>query len=259
MLYIPSYLETGITKCGRRELVYDRVQFLISRFQIWDPMRSCDLAALSLSLVVAILRLELRSINAYISLFPLHFASLFFAFHLLDKVLKSFYFFVYLHVKILIQTSLSWDVLFPIYFSFKEYPLKGNACSQATWLYSYEERWTSQNHFFITFAFLVPAFMITTSFCSRPLMQPGPLQPHPSRLESPLVEDVSMPRTPQIKPHIQRSQGLPSTSFFSSVRYLAPSHALCSSFFFRFLKNVVSSFYHREFEHLYSPLFTFRY
>lgn len=49
ILYIPSCMETRIKKCGRRELVYDLVQFLISRFQSWEPMRSCDLADLPLS------------------------------------------------------------------------------------------------------------------------------------------------------------------------------------------------------------------
>ena len=81
ILYVPSCLETRITKCGRRELAHDLVQFLISMFQNWDSMRSCDLA--DLSLIVAKLGLEPRSINAYKSLFPLHPTSLFFAFHLL--------------------------------------------------------------------------------------------------------------------------------------------------------------------------------
>lgn len=76
-------------------------------------MRLRDLA--DLSLVVAELRLEPRSGDAYINLFPLHLTSLVFAFQLPVGVLKSFYFFVYPHVKILIQTTLSCDVLSPIH------------------------------------------------------------------------------------------------------------------------------------------------
>lgn len=43
--------------------------------------------------------------------------------------------------------------------------LKANSCSQATWLCSYEERWTSQNRSFITSLFWVLVLMITNPFC----------------------------------------------------------------------------------------------
>lgn len=117
MLYIYPHvwtLESQNVAAGSLDRTWSN--FLIYRFQNWDPVKSHDLA--DLFLVVAELGLEPRSVKAYISLFLLHPASLFFAFHVLVEVLKSFYFFFYPHVKILIQTTLSWDALFPIYRSF---------------------------------------------------------------------------------------------------------------------------------------------